>query len=115
MSGKRPRRLRNRDERTPASFSGSFLVLPFSVYCFRTEYRRSFLLGPSHAWPTTRHALQVGRSQNNVFILNPFLPYVGAAFVHPPPFMIRRDRAGELLGIESLFCPPGRVEAVVVV
>ncbi len=82
-----------------------FLVYLFQCIASAPNTGEVFFLGRRMRGQRLRHALQVGRSQNNVFIFNPFLPYVGAAFVHPPPFMIRRDRAGELLGIESLFCP----------
>jgi hypothetical protein len=83
------------------------LFLVYLLQCIASAPNTSeiFFLGHRMRGRRLRHALQFGRSQNKIFFLNPFLPSVGATFVDPPPFMVRRDGAGELLGIESLFCP----------
>jgi len=85
------------------------LFLVYILQCIASAPNTSevFFLGRRMRGRRLRLALQVGRLQNKVFFLNPFLPYVGAVFVEPPSFMVRRDSAGELLGIEPLLSPAG--------
>ncbi len=86
-----------------------FLVYLFQCIASAPNTGEVFFLGRRMRGQRLRHALQVGRSQNNVFIFNPFLPYVGAAFVHPPPAQIHCRRIeGNSRRIALFLCSVGR-------
>jgi len=85
------------------------LFLVYVLQCIASAPNSSevFFLGRRMRGRRLRNALQVGSSGKKVFLLNPFLPFVGAAVVDPPPFKVSLDNTCELLRVESLFPPPG--------
>jgi hypothetical protein len=80
------------------------LFFVYALQCIASAPSMSevFFLSPRLHGRKLRHSWQVGGSQNRLFLLNPFLPFVGAILVDPLPFVARRDANGELLGLESL-------------
>jgi hypothetical protein len=84
-----------------------FLVYLLQCIAFAPNSSEVFFLGRRMRGRRLRSALELGRSGKKLFFLNPFLPFVGAALVDPPPFKVSLDSAGELLKIESLLPPAG--------
>ena len=82
-----------------------FLVYVLQCVASAPSTSEIFFLGRRMRGRRLRNTLLVGNSRKKLFFLNPFLPFVGAALVDPPPFKVNRDSTGELLGIESLLPP----------
>ena len=79
------------------------LFLVYALQCISSAPPASevFIVAASLRGRRLRHAFRVGRSQNQLFLHNPFRPSVGAIIADRPPFTIRRDTGGEFLGIEG--------------
>jgi hypothetical protein len=83
-----------------ALFPVLFLVYLLQCIGYAPATSIVFILGPRSRGRRIRHTFRLGRSQNQLFLNNPFIPSAGALFVDPPPFAVCRDANGELLGLE---------------
>ena len=79
------------------------LFLVYALQCISSAPPAGevFVVGSRLVGRRIRHAFRIGRSQNQLFLLNPFIPCAGAIIADRPPFTIRRGGSGELVGLES--------------
>src|SRR5260370_2495218 len=90
----------------------SFALILFLVYllqCFASTLPSSvvFFLDYRLRGRLLRHFGQIGPSGRRVFLLNPFLPHIGALHTDRVPFAVRFNSEGDLIGLESLSPPSG--------
>jgi hypothetical protein len=95
----------------------SFALILFLIYllqCFASTLPSSvvFFLDYRLRGRLLRHYWQIGPSGRRVFLLNPFLPHVGALHTDRVPFAVRFNSAGDLIGLESLSPPSDSVPPI---
>ena len=78
------------------------LFLVYVLQCIGSAPSTSevFVLSPRLRGRKLRGTFRFGRSGNQLFLMNPFLPSVGALLVEAPPFVARFDPHGAILGFE---------------
>ena len=85
-------------------FAALILFLVYVSQCFGSAppFAVLFLLNDRLKGRLLRRAWETAPGGRRIFLLNPFLPHVGAVFADQIPFIVRCDAAGEPASIEAL-------------